>query len=98
MAVTGYEVHRGTDPDWLYDTWSVGMNTTFTDPDVEEGVTYYYAVGATSHLGSSTVTPVEDVTVEEKEESAYVTAIAMTIVLGLFLVILGLLYYELKKV
>lgn len=97
VAVTGYEVHRGTDPDWLYDTWSVGMNTTFADPDVEEGVTYYYAVGATSHLGSSTVTQVEGVTVEDEEEGAYVTVIAMTIVTALFGVILGLLYYELKQ-
>ena len=50
VDVIGYQVHRGTDPEWLYDTFDVGLNTSFVDEDVEEGVTYYYAIGALSSL------------------------------------------------
>jgi len=63
VNVTGYQVHRGTDPNWLYDTYQVGLNTSFVDEDVEEGVTYYYTVGADSSFGGSSVTELINVTV-----------------------------------
>ena len=65
VNVTGYQVHRGVDPDWLYDTFDVSMNTSFVDEDVEEGVTYYYAIGADSSFGGSSVTEVANVTIGE---------------------------------
>ena len=68
VNVTGYQVHRGTDPDWLYDTWDVEMNTSFVDDTVEEGVTYYYVVGAMSDFGGSTVTELTNVTVGQVQE------------------------------
>ncbi len=63
VNVTGYQVHRGIDPDWLYDTFDVGMNTSFVDEDVEEGVTYFYAIGADSSFGGSSITEVANVTI-----------------------------------
>jgi PKD repeat protein len=68
VNVTGYQVHRGTDPEWLYDTFLVGLNTSFVDEDVEEGVKYYYVVGADSSFGGSSVTEVLNVTVGDSPE------------------------------
>lgn len=93
VNVTGYQVHRGTDPEWLYDTFDVGLNTSFVDEDVEEGVTYYYVVGADSSFGGSAVTDVMDVTVgnppagEEEGTDWVVGAIAMALVVGFLAVV-----------
>jgi hypothetical protein len=93
VPVTGYEVHRGTDPDWLYDTFDVGMNTTFIDTDVKVGKTYYYAVGARSELGSGNVTEVLNVTVEEPEtEDSFVTMLVVLVPLVCMMAALGVWY------
>ena len=99
LNVTGYQVHRGTDPDWLYDTMDVGLNTTYVDDTVEEGKTYYYAVGALSELGGGAVSEVMNAAIEatdEEEEnmSWFTTVIAMTIVAVLVIVLLAVFKYE----
>jgi len=97
VEVTGYQVHRGTDPEWLYDTFDVGLNTSFVDEDVEEGVTYYYVVGADSSFGGSAVTEVVDVTVGQPPTGGggdtdwMVGAIAMAIVVGLLALVAAVL-------
>jgi PKD repeat protein len=99
VDVTGYQVHRGTDPEWLYDTFDVGLNTSFVDPDVEEGVTYYYVVGADSSFGGSSVTDVANVTVGEapSEEADWVVgALATTLVVAVLAVFAAALYYGLR--
>jgi hypothetical protein len=68
VGVTGYQVHRGTDPDWLLETFDAGNGTTFVDEDVEDGVTYYYAVGASSELGSSAISGVVEVSTPRGNE------------------------------
>ncbi len=97
VEVTGYQVHRGTDPDWLYDTFEVGMNTTFVDEDVEEGVTYYYVVGADSSFGGSSVTEVVNVTLggtqeETEQPETWELLLSFVIVIGLA----GAMYYVFK--
>ncbi len=97
VEVTGYQVHRGTDPDWLYDTFEVGMNTTFVDEDVEEGVTYYYVVGADSSFGGSSVTEVVNVTVGGAQDGTeqpqtWELVLSFSIVIGLA----GAMYYVFK--
>ncbi len=93
VNVTGYQVHRGTDPEWLYDTFDVGLNTSFVDEDVKEGVTYYYVVGADSSFGGSAVTDVKEVTVGnppsggDEETDWLVGIIAMAIVVGFLAVV-----------
>ncbi len=97
VNVTGYQVHRGTDPDWLYDTWDAGMDTTFVDDTAEEGVTYYYAVGAISDFGGSTVTELVNVTIgevpsdeEDGDEEIPVTAwYAIVLMAALFGIIIA---------
>jgi len=63
VNLTGYNVHKGTDPEWLYEAFDVGLNTSYVDEDVEDGVTYYYVVSANSALGGSTVTELMNVTI-----------------------------------
>ncbi len=93
VPVTGYEVHRGTDPDWLYDTFDVGMNTTFVDTGVREGRTYYYVVGASSELGSGNVTEVMNVTVREPvEEGSLVTVVVVLVPLVLMMAVMAWWY------
>jgi fibronectin type 3 domain-containing protein len=89
MPVTGYQVHRGTDPDWLYDTFDVGLNTTFVDTDVRVGKTYYYAVGARSELGSGNVTEVLNVTIEEEAAEGSLTTL-MVVMLPLVCMVAAL--------
>ncbi len=96
VDVTGYQVHRGTDPDWLYDTFDVGLNTSFVDEDLEEGVTYYYAVGADSSFGGSSVTDLVNVTVGgaavEEEADWVVGVFAMALVLGCLALMAAVIY------
>jgi len=98
VNVTGYQVHRGTDPDWLYDTIDVGFNTTYVDDTTEEGKTYYYAIGALSELGGSAVSGVKDASIEAPEDEermdGFTTVIAMTVVAVLFIVLLVVFKYE----
>jgi PKD repeat protein len=99
VNVTGYQVHRGTDPEWLYDTIDVGLNTTYVDEDVEEGIRYYYAVGALSSLGGSAVTEVANVTVgavqeEVEEQPWWQVALSFGLIGGLIVVFLWLLKME----
>ena len=98
VNVTGYQVHRGTDPDWLYDTIDVGLNTTYVDDTTEEGKTYYYAVGALSELGGSSVSELMEASIEAPEDEErmdrFTTVIAMTVVAVLFIVLLAVFKYE----
>jgi hypothetical protein len=99
VDVIGYQVHRGTDPDWLYETIDVGMNTTYVDEDVEEGTTYYYAVGALSSLGGSSVSELMNVTVgdeadEERVPQEYEVALSFLLMAGLAVVLVYILRME----
>jgi hypothetical protein len=99
VNVTGYQVHRGTDPDWLYDTFEVGLDTSYVDEDVEEGVTYYYTVGCDSSFGGSSVTDLMNVTVGEppaEEPDWLVTALAMTLVVAVLAVFGVALYHGMR--
>jgi PKD repeat protein len=99
VNVTGYQVHRGTDPDWLYDTFEVGLDTTFVDEDVEEGVTYYYTVGCDSSFGGSSVTELMNVTVGDVEEEPTVgtdDAIAVGVALLVFVALGAMAYLALR--
>jgi PKD repeat protein len=100
VDVIGYQVHRGTDPEWLYDTFDVGLNTSFVDEDVEEGVTYYYAIGALSSLGGSSVTELTNVTLgdasteEEQVPQWYEVALSFALMAGLTVVLVYILRME----
>ncbi len=99
VDVTGYQVHRGTDPEWLYDTFDVGLNTSYVDVDVEDGVKYYYVVGADSSFGGSSVTDLVNVTVGEVQEDEpdwLVGALAMTLVVAVLAVFGAALYLGLR--
>lgn len=100
VDVTGYQVHRGTDPEWLYDTFDVGLNTSFVDEEVEEGVTYYYVVGADSSFGGSSVTDLMNVTVgevqAEEDTDWVVAALATTLVVAVLAVFGAVLYYGMR--
>jgi hypothetical protein len=61
LPTTGYQVHRGTDPEWLYDTFDVGNETHYVDDTVEEGKTYYYAIGSMTDISSGDATDVVEV-------------------------------------
>jgi PKD repeat protein len=100
VNVTGYQVHRGTDPEWLYDTFEVGLNTTFVDEEVEKGVTYYYTVGCDSSFGGSSVTELMNVTVGSvEEETTDVTddAIALGVALLVFVGLGAMAYLALRS-
>lgn len=98
VNVTGYQVHRGTDPDWLYDTIDVGLNTSYVDDTTEKGKTYHYAVGALSELGGGAVSEVMNASIDADEEAEdmdwFTTVIAMTIIAVLFIVLLAVFKYE----
>jgi hypothetical protein len=97
LNVTGYQVHRGTDPDWLYDTMDAGLNTTYVDDTAEKGKTYYYAVGALSELGGGAVSEVMDASIKAAEEDnmgGLMTVIALTAVAVLVIVLLAVFKYE----
>ncbi|NIP36743.1 MAG: hypothetical protein GWN39_17490 [Thermoplasmata archaeon] len=75
----------------------MGMNTTFVDEDVEEGVTYYYVVGADSSFGGSSVTEVVNVTLggtqeETEQPETWELLLSFVIVIGLA----GAMYYVFK--
>jgi len=97
VNVTGYQVHRGTDPDWLLDTMDVGLNTTYVDDTAVKGKTYYYAIGALSELGGGAVSEVMDAPIkadEEEEMDWSTTAIAITVIAVLVIVLLAVIKYE----
>ncbi len=98
LNVTGYQVHRGTDPDWLYDTMDAGLNTTYVDDTAEKGKTYYYAVGALSELGGGAVSEVMDASIKAAEDEdnmgGLMTVIALTAVAVLVIVLLAVFKYE----
>ena len=101
VNVTGYQVHRGTDPEWLYDTFELGLNDSFVDEDVKEGVTYYYVVGADSSFGSSSVTEVVNATVGDVQENGgqetsewWMVAVGFAIIAGLIVVLSFVLKME----
>ncbi|UCC93437.1 MAG: fibronectin type III domain-containing protein [Thermoplasmata archaeon] len=99
VEVIGYQVHKGTDPDWLYETIDVGMNTSFVDEEVEDGTTYYYVVGALSSLGGSSVSELMNVTVggedvddDERQPEWYELVLSFLLIIGLA----GLAYFVLR--
>ncbi len=97
VNVTGYQVHRGTDPDWLLDTMDVGLNTTYVDDTAVRGKTYYYAVGALSELGGGAVSEVMNATIDADEEEQMdwsTTVIAMTVIAILIIVLLAVIKFE----
>ncbi len=54
LSITGYVVHRGTDPNFLAPIALVNVGThEYMDLDVRNGVTYHYRVGAVNGIGES---------------------------------------------
>ena len=63
VAACGYIVLRGTTPGALERVGEVGTGTSFTDPDVVHGTTYYYCVVANSSLGPGPPSQLAEVSV-----------------------------------
>jgi hypothetical protein len=92
--VTGYVVLRGTDPVNMTEVATLGVETSYTDTDVEEETTYYYEVKAVNAVGPGT--PSDQATVEVPAESTgdgdddddggfpWILAVAIIVVLAAF--------------
>ncbi|MCK4969797.1 MAG: fibronectin type III domain-containing protein, partial [Thermoplasmata archaeon] len=57
MALTGFHVFKGATNVTLEYLATVGLDIGFTDNDVENGITYHYAVSAFNAIGNSTLAP-----------------------------------------
>jgi hypothetical protein len=72
-SITGYMLHRGTDPENHSLLTTVAGNTfTWTDGSVEKGKTYYYWVAAVNSVGSSDMVRIASVTVPRDSGSLLV--------------------------
>jgi hypothetical protein len=91
MPVTGYTVYRGTDPGQLAPVAQLESELSFTDTDVEEDETYYYAVGAGSLFGQSELTPLVEIETEEFE--LWQSVVAIVIAIGLLALLVAVFTY-----
>ena len=65
-TITGYKVFRGTSVDELMFLLDLGPQTELTDGDLENGVTYHYAIVAMNDIGTGS----QSVTVEAMPKAA----------------------------
>jgi len=60
--ITGYVVFRGVFEDGLVELDRIGSVTSYNDTEVENGMTYYYAVGAQNIIGRGEISQVLNAT------------------------------------
>ncbi len=66
--VTGYILFKGTSPDDLGELATLGLETSYTDTEVEPGIRYYYKVLAVNAEGQGNLTESVSVTIQKEED------------------------------